>query len=363
MEITRIANAMKAMGEKVFSLSIGDTHFAPPATVSARLNKATELGQTHYTEANGLAELRQTISDYYEGVYAREDILVTPGVKQALYYFFVAAAFQKVCVVEPAWLGYEAIAVLAQKEYLPINSKEPDWLDRLERADFDALLLCAPNNPDGKIFSASEVKRIQAVVEVRGALLLIDEIYKVYNYTPEQEHHVKALYGKEYVTVFNGLSKSHAMTGLRVGFMATKDQHILKHCANLHQNIATCTNSSGQFAAIALQTAMPEVAQFVKYYQENCRLVTHVIPKFGKYKPDGGFYYFINLEEWGIRDAGLFCKRLLEKEKVALVPGDAYGKGFESWVRLSFSIDRSLLEEALHRLKNFLEHYHHDQPV
>jgi aspartate/methionine/tyrosine aminotransferase len=358
IEITRIAKQLAATGEKVFVLSIGDTHFGLPTIIKTRLKDSLDKNQTHYLEPMGLKELRNSIAqDEFNGSYQAEEIIVVPGVKQGLYYYLDAFAGKKICVLEPAWLGYHAICSMCNKDIARINIKQNNWMEQLAATSFDALILCTPNNPDGKIYTEQEMQTVYSIVCQNNACLIIDEIYAKYSF----EHNTKAIlqpyYAKENVVVVNGFSKGYAATGLRLGYVAVHDKAVMKSMNLLHQNTATCANSISQFAFVDYKDAHDEVDAFASYYHTNRDLVCEIIPELEAFKPDGGFYFFIDLKVFGIEDAAKFCKDILQQEKIALVPGSAYGEGFDSWLRLSYSIDKDELLEGIKKFKQYLELY------
>jgi len=352
MEVVRIANELKAAGNTVFPMGAGDTHFAPPGPVAMRMNTAVDDGYTHYLAAAGIPPLRESIAQHAYPAYAANEILVAPGVKQALFYYLLTRNFKRVCVLEPAWLGYKATAVMTNTEYVAINFKKEGWEEELQNTSFDLLLFGSPNNPDGKVFSQAELDAIDQAVAKNGAEIAIDEIYRVYDYDGNND--TSRYYGADNAVIFNGFSKSHAMTGLRIGYMASKDQTLLTNCLKLQQNIATCANSVAQSAAAAAPQSDAEVELFVEYYKRNRDLVTEIIPEFEPFKPEGAFYYFVDLSAFGIHDTRTWCKDLLMQKYVASVPGGAFGEGFESWVRFSYCVDQEMLGEAMHIVKEHL---------
>jgi aspartate/methionine/tyrosine aminotransferase len=147
------------------------------------------------------------------------------------------------------------------------------------------------------------------------------------------------------------------MTGFRIGYMLVKDASVRKSISALNQNTITCTPTISQYISLGFVEALTEVSQFCDYYNENRALVLDVFPEWEPFAPDGGFYFFVNLAEYGIHDSGVFCSDCLKNAHVALVPGSAYGTGFDSWIRLSFSLDREQLRKALEALRNFIFEY------
>lgn len=354
MEVTRIAKEMRREGKEVFTLSIGDTHFSPPEAIQKRL-QTLPADYSHYTDGDGIPELRAVIAELYPG-YEAQDVVLVPGLKQGLFYLMSVLPISRVLLPEPAWLGYHTIVNLAGKEFTALNLYEDRWTDQMANADFDAMLVCHPNNPDGKMFSPEELRLIRQAAEKNRAWIITDEIYAAYTYT-EGGDIASAFEGYERLIRCNGMSKSHAMTGFRIGYMLVKDASVRKSISALNQNTITCTPAISQYLSLGYAEALPEVATFSAYYRENRALVLEHFPEWAPYAPDGGFYFFVNLAGYGIQDAGAFCTECLKKAHVALVPGSAYGTGFDSWVRLSFSLDREQLRKALLALRKFITDY------
>lgn len=356
MEMTRIAREYIAQGHRVYTLSVGDTHFSLPGTVQVKLNNALKSGHTHYLDSMGLNDLRSLIAEHeFKGAYTAKEILIVPGVKQGLYYFLSAFGGRKIAILEPAWLGYHSICEMNGKEIIRINTKRKNWLRQLAEADFDCLLLCTPNNPDGRIYSETEIAEIRQLALTKNAVLAVDEIYALYSFDSTIKKELQPLYKEHNVITFSGFSKGYAATGLRLGYVATHDTELLKSMNIINQNTATCANSLAQYAFLKYNEALPEVEKYISYYKENRDIVCKLFPEISTFKPDGGFYYFIDLAPFGVKNGEVFCKDLLEQKKVALVPGSAYGNGFDSWIRLSYSIDRQELTDGINILKEYVK--------
>jgi aspartate/methionine/tyrosine aminotransferase len=198
---------------------------------------------------------------------------------------------------------------------------------------------------------------IYSIINEKEAMLLIDEIYSLYSYETDIKEILQPYYAKKNVVVFTGFSKGYAATGLRLGCVACHDQALIKRMNIIHQNSATCANTLAQYAFVDYGDVLSEAKYFSEYYLGNRDMVCEIIPEFNQFKPSGGFYYFINLEKFGITDGDVFAKELLEKTKVAVVPGSAYGEGFNSWIRISYSIDKLLLAEGLQILKKYISNH------
>jgi aspartate/methionine/tyrosine aminotransferase len=351
MEITRLAAQMRKSGEEVFTLSIGDTHFSPPTAIRRRLEDLP-LEYSHYTDGSGLIELREIIAGIYNG-YDSSDVVIVPGLKQGLYCLMCVLPITNVLLLEPAWLGYHSITSLAGKQFTSLNLYDPDWISKLNQTSFEAIVLCHPNNPNGKLFSEKELLEILQIVQKNNAWLITDEIYDAYQYNNSGE--ISNIFeGYSRLIRCNGMSKSHAMTGFRIGYMLVKDKSLRNLMSIFNQNTITCTPAISQYLSLGYRESFPEISKFRDYYFENRSLVLEFFPEWSSYLPDGGFYFFVNLADYGIFDGDAFCRDCLKDAHVALVPGSAYGTGFDSWIRLSFSLDRTELRKALLALQNYL---------
>jgi len=352
MEVTRLSKELKEAGQEVFGFSIGDTHFDPPAAIAGRMSQLP-VAASHYGPAQGLAQLREAISKFH-GSFTSDEVAVVPGLKQGFYYALQSLEKSTVAVLEPAWLGYQATCVLAGYDYLSVNTYKPEWLEHLESMDFDVLMACIPNNPDGSILTERQVDRILQVLRSKDAWLVLDTIYDHYAYDTDIKHLLSRLESYPKLIVGNGFSKSHAMTGYRIGYLLVRDEQVMANIIKIQQNLATCPSSFAQHL-LAENTFTNEIDAFKDYYAINREVVLDIFPKWKPFRPDGGFYYFVDLSQYGIEDGEAFCKHALRNSGAALVPGTAYGQGFEKYVRLSFSLERQTLRKGLLKLKELID--------
>jgi len=309
-------------------------------------------GWSHYTPSDGIVELREMVASLYPG-YDFSDVLIVPGLKQGLYYFMNAIAKSRILVPEPSWLGYQAIAGLTGNTFIPINRYKEDWINALRNTPFDALVLCSPNNPDGYVISEMEADRLMEICQKKNAFLLVDEIYFAFQFE-SRVNPFRKWFGHELLVIGGGLSKSHAMTGFRIGYLLMRSESVRKRVSLLQQNIITCAPAVSQYLALGALDAKDEVDGFREYYKVNRNLVVDSFPGNQQVRPAGGFYFFLDMAEWGVRDSNAFCLDLLDKKQVALVPGSAYGTGFDSFARISYSVDREELAIAISLLKAHL---------
>ncbi|EMO29506.1 pyridoxal phosphate-dependent aminotransferase [Leptospira noguchii] len=353
IEIDKKAKILRQSGRKIISLGIGDPHFPPPKVILDSLTNLPDA-HSHYSDSSGLEILKEKIAFQYGG-FNKNNILITPGVKQGLYYLLEVIKPKKLCVLEPAWLGYNGLADYLNIPTHIINLNLKSWKDDLKKAEFDCLILCSPNNPTGKIFSEEETDFIIEISKLKNAFIVADEIYIYYSYRKSVSFSNFAKEKDSKIIILNGFSKSHAVTGYRVGYIVSSDTEILRSAELLQQNTATCTSTLSQYALIDFDKCSESLNEYYNYYLINRNLVAKELSLSQELVPDGGFYYFLDLSHWGILDSDRFCSRLLDSTGLVLIPGSSYGSDLNSFIRLSFCLDRDLLMEGLFLLKGALK--------
>ena len=355
LKMAALAQQLRQQGRDVVSLALGDSHFSPAPKVVQSIEQALRTGKTHYGNPQGLLKLREQIATTLPGsAWTSDSILIVPGLKQGLYYLMNAIRPRRVAVIEPAWLGYRATATLCEAEYAPVNRRQQNWLQKVEDNDFEMLVVCSPNNPDGAILSQSESESLIKICTTKNAWLVADEIYSGFNYTGTWQSFA-TLTNYSRLVICNGFSKSHAMTGLRIGWMAIQEKELLQACLQLQQHIATCANVPAQHGLAEALASSENTVIDCNYYLKNRDRVEERLPGLSKYCPDGGFYYFFPVEALLQNCEFDFAEQLLQQSAVAVVPGSAYGDNFKQWIRLSFSVSHDELAEGLRRIQEFIE--------
>ncbi|EMI20546.1 aminotransferase class I and II [Rhodopirellula maiorica SM1] len=353
MAIAEKVRQLRASGRDVISLALGDTHTSPPTAVVDAINQAIAAGDTHYSSAAGLEPLREAIAqNYYATRFLPEHILIVPGVKQGLFYLFRATNPKRISVLEPTWLGYKATAGLLNTEIVSVDRTHPNWLDHVAKEEFDLLTICSPNNPDGKIFNQQESEALLNICKSKNAWLISDEIYSTYDYDSKWNSMAQFSYDK--LVVCNGFSKSHAMTGMRVGWIASQNPKVIEDSCKLQQHIATCPCTPVQRGLVT--QADPQLAALrdtALIYNQNRMLIAEKLEGFSSYLPDGALYYFVPTSVLGGGSGADVAEQLLAEQGVAVVPGVAYGDSFEEFVRISFSTAESTLRSAIDRIRDF----------
>lgn len=349
LELLEISKNLQKEGKDIISLGVGDTHFNPPNSIMNNIINPLP-GFSHYTLPRGILELREEIALSYGT--SPENITVTNGVKQSLFYVLSILKDKKVCLLEPSWLGYEATLKICKKD-IERFSYYNESIENLIFRNFKILILCSPNNPDGKVFTMYEIEKIIYACRLKQAIIIFDNIYKNYDYSGEYLKSIKLILNYEKLILIGGFSKSHAITGFRIGYVISQNYQFNNLLNLYHQHIATCAPSISQYSLLGLSNHLNSTQKFYAYYKENRDIVSKQIPLLEKYKPMGGFYYFFDLRIFNISDSNIFCKKLLNETGLVLIPGMSYGN-FKSYVRMSFCVERKTLLDGINRLIKYI---------
>ncbi len=354
----------------VISLGVGEPDFVTPWHIREKAVFSLEKGLTSYTSNKGMPELRREISHFLKRRHglsydSEEQILITVGVSEAL--DLAARAIlnphDRVLVPEPAYVSYAPVVELAggRAVYLPTEVENDFKLTAREinqaaiQKKAKALMLNYPANPTGASYTKEELKEIARVVKRHNLIVLSDEIYDELTYDFEHTP-LSSLAGmKERVIYLNGFSKAYAMTGFRIGYACGPSQ-IIAAMTKIHQYTMLCAPITGQIAAMeALRGGFKSIAEMKREYLRRRRFVVEALNAIGLpcHNPAGAFYVFPSIKSTGQRSLD-FARDLLQKKKVALVPGVAFGKSGEGYVRISYASNYENLKEAVVRLAGYL---------
>ncbi|MBZ2156351.1 pyridoxal phosphate-dependent aminotransferase [Streptococcus anginosus] len=358
----------------VLRLTLGEPDFTTPDHVKEAAKAAIDANESHYTGMSGLLELRQAASQFVNEKYnlsydPETEILVTIGATEALSATLTAILEEgdKVLLPAPAYPGYEPIVNLVGAEIVEIDTTENDFVltpEMLEKAILEqgnqlkAVILNYPANPTGVTYSREQMAALADVLKKYDVFVVCDEVYSELTYT-EQPHVSIAEFLPEQTIVINGLSKSHAMTGWRLGFTfapAAFTAQLIKS----HQYLVTAANTMAQFAGVEALTAGKDDAEPMK--REYIERRVYIIEKmtelgFKIIKPDGAFYIFAKIPADYNQDSFAFLKDFAQKKAVAFIPGAAFGQYGEGYVRLSYAASMDTIKEAMKRLKEYMEEY------
>ena len=352
------------------SLGVGEPDFATPWHIREEGIYSLEKARTHYTSNAGLVELRNEISAYVNRRYGilydpKGEILVTVGGSEAIDLAIRAMVCpgDEVIIPQPCYVSYEPCVILTQgvPVIIPLQEKNEFRLTAQELRDAitdktKLLVLPFPNNPTGAIMTREDLEAIAEVCIEKDIIVVSDEIYSELTYGTKHVS-VASLPGmRERTILINGFSKGHAMTGWRLGY-ACGPKEIITQMTKIHQFAIMCAPTASQYAAVdALKNGDEDVAMMRDAYDKRRRFVLHELRDMGLtcFEPYGAFYVFPCIAEFGMSSED-FATKLLQEEKVAIVPGTAFGDSGEGFLRISYAYSLENLKEALGRLRRFVE--------
>ena len=355
----------------VLRLTLGEPDFTTPDHVKEAAKRAIDQDQSYYTGMSGLLTLRQAASDFVKEKYRLDynpenEILVTIGATEALSATLTAILEEgdKVLLPAPAYPGYEPIVNLVGAEIVEIDTTEngfvltPEMLEKaiLEQGDkLKAVILNYPANPTGITYSREQLEALAAVLRKYEIFVVCDEVYSELTYTGENHVSLGTML-RDQAIIINGLSKSHAMTGWRLGFIFAP-ANFTAQLIKSHQYLVTAANTMAQHAAVEALTAGKNDAEPMK--KEYIQRRDYIIEKMTKLgfeiiKPDGAFYIFAKIPAGYNQDSFAFLKDFAQKKAVAFIPGAAFGQYGEGYVRLSYAASMETIREAMKRLEEYM---------
>lgn len=355
----------------VLRLTLGEPDFTTPDHVKEVAKRAIDQDQSYYTGMSGLLTLRQAASDFVKEKYQLDynpenEILVTIGATEALSATLTAILEEgdKVLLPAPAYPGYEPIVNLVGAEIVEIDTTEngfvlmPEMLEKaiLEQGDkLKAVILNYPANPTGITYSREQLEALAAVLRKYEIFVVCDEVYSELTYTGENHVSLGTML-RDQAIIINGLSKSHAMTGWRLGFIFAP-ANFTAQLIKSHQYLVTAANTMAQHAAVEALTAGKDDAEPMK--KEYIQRRDYIIDKMTKLgfeiiKPDGAFYIFAKIPAGYNQDSFAFLKDFAQKKAVAFIPGAAFGQYGEGYVRLSYAASMETISEAMKRLEEYM---------
>ncbi|MBQ1458381.1 MAG: aminotransferase class I/II-fold pyridoxal phosphate-dependent enzyme [Butyrivibrio sp.] len=356
--------------DDVISLGVGEPDFDTPWHIRDEGIYSLEKGRTFYTSNSGLKDLKQEVSNYVKRTQGitydqASQVFITVGGSEAIDLAMRAMVNpgDEVLIPQPSYVSYEPCAILADAVPVIINLKEENEFrltaKELEDSITDKtkiLVLPFPNNPTGAIMEKSDLEAIAKVILEHDLYVISDEIYSELTY---KEKHVSiiSLPGMAERTIYiNGFSKAYAMTGWRLGY-ACGPANIIRQMIKIHQFAIMCAPTTSQYAGVeALRNGDEDVAVMRKEYDRRRKYLLHEFDKIGIdcFEPYGAFYVFPNIKKFGLSSDD-FAMQLLEKERLAVVPGTAFGDCGEGFIRISYAYSLEDLKKALERLKHFID--------
>lgn len=377
--VSSLANRLKAEGRDIVNLGAGEPDFDTPAWISEAAIEGIRSGATRYTPAPGLSELREAIAARYADRGRDVDassVVVSAGAKQALFNtcFSLFGPGDEVLVAAPYWTSYPQIVGLAQAEPVPVAGPEerdfrlsPDDLEEAATDRTRGLVLCSPSNPTGTVYGLDELRAVAEWARDRDVWLLADEIYRLIYFGDDREAAPSVVdlppdsLGPH--VIVDGVSKSYAMTGWRIGFTVSAPE-LARDLAALQSHTTSNPAAPSQRAALAAFTqperARDEVRTMLGAFRRRrdlvVRLLGELLPEVEFVTPLGAFYVFFRVDAFfgdEIADSSEFCTWLLEEAGVALVPGSAFGD--DRYVRMSIASADEVLEDGIRRTARALK--------
>ena len=355
----------------VISLGVGEPDFNTPWQVRKAGINSLEKGKTKYTSNRGNEKLVEEISAYMERKYnvtynPKNEIFVTVGGSEAIDAFIraVVSSGDEVIIPQPSYVCYEPITLLAGGTPVILNTKAendfkvtPEELKNAITPQTKLLILPYPCNPTGAIMEREDLEKLYEVLKDTNVAVLSDEIYSELTFNSKPHCSPASVEGmKERTVVVNGFSKAFSMTGWRLGF-ACGPKELIAPMVKIHQYAIMCAPTTSQYAAIeALRSCDEDVKVMREEYNRRRRLMVNGFNKIGLEcrEPKGAFYAFPSIKSTGLTSEE-FCQKLLESQKVAVVPGNAFGESGEGYVRASYCYSVEHIKEALVRIERFLE--------
>src|SRR5262249_23652120 len=369
------AKQMKAEGIKIFDFSLGEPDYNTPEHIVEAAFRAMKAGHTHYTPANGTAELRAAVARWYlkaYGIrYAPEQVLISDGAKHSIHNALAATVGpgDEVIIPTPYWVSYSDLVEMTGAKYVLVHTTmesgfkmTPEQLRAALTPRSRLLMLNSPSNPTGSVYSRQELEALADVVLESNLSVLSDEIYERLVYADAKATCFATLrpHLAEHTITISGASKSYAMTGWRIGW-ALGPSHVIKAMGSVQSQQTGCPCSVSQAAALAaLEGEQDCVEKMRREFEARRQLVCKrlaAMPGIRCPMPDGAFYAFFNVQaHFGrtlggrkVTESGSFCQAALESAHVNLVQGSAFGA--EGFVRLSFAASREQLTGGLDRLE------------
>jgi aspartate aminotransferase len=374
LAITAKAQQLREQGHDVIGLGAGEPDYNTPQHILNAAKQAMDEGKTKYTPAGGLPVLKESIITKFKTdqklTYDKSEVIVCTGAKHALHTLFQAILDEgdEVIIPTPYWVSYPEQVKLAEGTPVYVEGLEENdfkitaaQLERVVTPNTKAVIINSPSNPTGMIYTKEELLALGEVCLKHNILIVSDEIYEKLIYGDEKHTSIAELSPelKAQTIIINGVSKSHAMTGWRIGY-AAGDKAIIKAMTNLISHSTSNPTSVAQYAAIAAYDGTQQpLVEMNKSFEQRLNAVYDRITKINGFtciKPKGAFYVFPNAikaaQLKGFSTVDEWVEALLEQEKVALVPGSGFGA--DNYVRLSYATSLDVLHEALDRIERFM---------
>ncbi|WP_367997252.1 pyridoxal phosphate-dependent aminotransferase [Natronomonas gomsonensis] len=359
LAISNLASQLEADGVDVVDLSVGEPDFPTPANIVDAGKQAIDDGHTGYAPSNGIPPLKEAIVEKLDGDgldYSTDEVIVTPGAKQALYETFQALIEEgdEVVLLDPAWVSYEAMAKMAGADISRVDLSKHGFqlapaLEELAATvsdDTELLVVNSPSNPSGAVFGDDALEGVRDLAVDHDITVISDEIYDAITYDTDQTS-LGSLSGMgERTVTINGFSKAYSMTGWRLGYLAAPEA-LVEQASKLHSHSVSCATHFVQYAGVeALENTDDAVVEMRDAFEDRRDMLVDLFAEHGKDVPvpDGAFYMMLPVDS----DDQAWCEGAIEEAHVATVPGSAFGT--PGYARLSYAASEERLREGVERL-------------
>ena len=362
---------LAAQYENAINLTLGDPDIIPPMSVRPAGCEAIMSGKTRYSANAGLPELRKAYTDYLQRTYDRKfdyqtEVAVTVGGMAALYLALLSAVNHgdEVVIFAPYYINYYQMIEMCGGTPVVVQTSEKNGfepkvedVERVITPKTKLIIMNTPTNPTGTVYAKKTVRDIVECARKHDILLISDEVYSTLVYNGNTHYSalsVNPIY--ENILYVDSCSKKFSMTGWRIGF-AVGPMEWIAAIIKLQENVAACTPLPSQYAAIRAFNENPDMSDYVREFDERRTVLVSELKKSDKLSfliPKGTFYMFVNIEKTKMNSTD-FAIQLLKEKRVAVVPGVAYGDGFDNYIRIAFTLDKAMIKEAAKRITEFVE--------
>ncbi|MBP6407507.1 MAG: aminotransferase class I/II-fold pyridoxal phosphate-dependent enzyme [Fusobacteriaceae bacterium] len=356
-----------ATKKDVISLGVGEPDFATPWNIVDAAFYNMKMGRTHYTSNFGLLEFRKEVGEYlkkYDLDYGPDEIIATIGGSEGIDLALrsIINPGDEIIVPEPVYVPYRPLSELTGATVVGIDTSKTEFkvdakeLEKLITPKTKAIILCYPNNPTGITMPYEDLKAVAEVVKKHNVWVITDEIYSELTYVGDHTSIASFPGMKERTIYLNGFSKAFAMTGWRIGYICGPKE-LIQQMVKIHQYTTLCAPIISQYGAIeALKNSIPDMLSMRDSFARRRRLIFEGFKGLGMeiVEPKGALYVFPSIEKYGLSGEE-FAIRLLEEENVAVVPGDAFGEGFEKYIRCSYATSIEQIKESIVRIGRFVK--------
>ena len=356
-----------ATKKDVISLGVGEPDFATPWNIVDAAFYNMKMGRTHYTSNFGLLEFRKEVGEYlkkYDLDYGPDEIIATIGGSEGIDLALrsIINPGDEIIVPEPVYVPYRPLSELTGATVVGIDTSKTEFkvdakeLEKLITPKTKAIILCYPNNPTGITMPYEDLKAVAEVVKKHNIWVITDEIYSELTYVGDHTSIASFPDMKERTIYLNGFSKAFAMTGWRIGYICGPKE-LIQQMVKIHQYTTLCAPIISQYGAIeALKNSIPDMLSMRDSFARRRRLIFEGFKGLGMeiVEPKGALYVFPSIEKYGLSGEE-FAIRLLEEENVAVVPGDAFGEGFEKYIRCSYATSIEQIKESIVRIGRFVK--------